>query len=192
MRLAPRAILAGVLGFAASFVVACGGGSGLLTGDQASSLNNQLDQVSTALASGSCDTVSSATSELSNAVANLPSSVNATLRNNLSQGASTVGQLARQHCHTTSTATHTETTPATTTDTTPSTPTQTTTSTPTQTTPTTPTQTTPTTPTQTTPATPTTPTGTTPTGTSGGAALGGRPKPSGGSGTGNNNGGNGQ
>ena len=49
MGYAPRALLAGGLGFAVSFLVACGGGSGLLSADQASSLNGQLDQVSSAV-----------------------------------------------------------------------------------------------------------------------------------------------
>jgi hypothetical protein len=196
MGLAHRAILAGVLGFAASVVVACGGGSGLLSGDQANSLKGQLDQVSTALASGACNNVSGAIGSFSNAVANLPSSVNATLRNNLSQGASTVAQLARQECRPAAAKPRTETTPATTTETTPATTTETTPATTTTTTPTTPTTPTNTTPTHTTttPATPTTPSGTTPTGTSGGAGLTGGTTPSGGSGTGNGNGngGNGQ
>jgi hypothetical protein len=192
MGLAHRAILAGVLGFAASVVVACGGGSGLLSGDQANSLKGQLDQVSTALASGACNDVSGALGSLSNAVANLPSSVNATLRNNLSQGATTVAQLARQECRPAATKTRTETTPATTTDTTPATTTDTTPAATTTTTPTTPTNTTPPHTTTTTPATPTTPSGTTSTGTSGGAGLNGGTTSSGGSGTGNGNGGNGQ
>jgi hypothetical protein len=191
MRLAPRAILAGVLGFAAAFVVACGGGSGLLSGGQASDLNSQLDQVSAALASGNCSGVSNATAQFSNAIVNLPNSVNVTLRNNLSQGASKVTQLARRQCRpgttdtgtTTTRATTTETTPSTTTETTPSTTTPTTTTT----TPTTTTTTTPTTPT--TPATTTTPSGTTSTGTSGGAGIGGKTSPSGGSGAGKDNGG---
>jgi hypothetical protein len=188
MRLAPRAILAGVLGFAASFVVACGGGSGLLSTNQAGGLNGPLDRVSQAIAAGDCNGVSSATNDLSNAVGNLPASVNATLRNNLSQGAATVAQLAKRECNPGNTNTDTTPTQSTPTQTTPTTHTHT------QTTPTTPThtQTTPPTPppTTTTPATTSTPSGTTPTGTSGGAGIGG-PGPSGGSGTGNNNGQNG-
>lgn len=183
MGFAHRAILAGALGFAAAFVVACGGGgSGLLSGNQADTLKSQLDQVSSELASGNCSGVSSASDELTNAVANLPNSVNATLRNNLSQGASTVARLARRQCHPAETQTHTETTPTTDTATTP--PATTTETTPATTpTTTTQTQTTPTTPhTTTTPATSTNPSGTTPTGTSGGVGLTGNP--TGGSGTG--------
>jgi hypothetical protein len=190
MRLAPRAILAGVLGFAAAFVVACGGGSGLLSGGQASDLNSQLDQVSAALASGNCSGVSNATAQFSNAIVNLPNSVNVTLRNNLSQGASKVAQLARRQCRPGTTDTGTTTTRATTTETTPSTTTETTTTTTPTTTTTTPTTTTTTTPTTpTTPATTTTPSGTTSTGTSGGAGIGGKTSPSGGSGAGKDNGG---
>jgi hypothetical protein len=185
MRYASRAVLAGALGFAAAFVVACGGGSGLLSSNDASSLNNQLDAVSSALASKNCGDVSNATSQLADEVVNLPGSLNSTLRNNLTQGVSTIAQLARRQCAnvpttpTTTTPTNTETTTTQThTNTTPTTPTNTTT------TPTTPTNTT------TTPATPTTPTGTTTSGT-GGAGLGqGNANSSGGSGTGGN--GNGQ
>jgi hypothetical protein len=190
MRLAPRAILAGVLGVAASFIVACGGGAGLLSTDQAGTLNDQLDRVSQSLATGNCTDVSSATNNLSSAVGDLPASVNATLRNNLSQGAERVAQLSARECNTANTNTDTTTTQTTTTQTTPTTHTQT------QTTPTTPThtQTTPTTPpttTATTPATTGTSPGTTTTGTSGGAGIGGNSGSSGGAGTGNGNGGNG-
>ena len=181
MRYASRAVLAGALGFAAAFVVACGGGSGLLSGNQASSLNNRLDSVSSALASKNCGDVSNATSRLADEVVNLPSSINSTLRNNLTQGVSTIAQLARQQCanvpSTPTTQTHTTTTPTITTQThtttTPSTPTNTTTTT-------TPTTTT------TTPATTSTPSGTTSTGT-GGAGVGqGNGNSSGGSGPGGN------
>jgi len=158
MRYASRAVLAGALGFAAAFVVACGGGSGLLSSNDASSINNQLDSVSSALASKNCGDVSSATSQLADDVVNLPSSINSTLRNNLTQGVSTIAQLARRQCA------NVQPTPTTQTNTTPTTPTNTNTN----------------------PATtPTTP-GTTSTGT-GGAGVGqGNGNSSGGSGTGGN------
>jgi hypothetical protein len=185
MRYASRAALAGALGFAAAFVVACGGSSGLLSGNQASNLNGQLDSVSSALASKNCGDVSNATSRLADDVVNLPSSINSTLRNNLTQGVSTIAQLARHQCA------NVPSTPA------PTTPTNTetaTTQTHTETTPTTPTNTntTPTTPTNTTttPATTTTPSGTTTTGTGGAGLDQGNGNSSGGSGTGGN--GNGQ
>src|SRR5436305_473711 len=162
MRHASRAILAGALGFAAAFVVACGGGSGLLSADQASTLTNQLNSVSSALVSKNCGNVSSAAGRLADDVINLPSSINSMLRNNLTQGVSTIAQLARRQCAnvpaTPTTQTNTTTTATTTTEThtttTPTTPTHTTTTTTTSTTPT---------GTTTTPATTSTPSGTTPT-----------------------------
>ena len=179
MRYAPRALLAGGLGFAVSFLVACGGGSGLLSADQANSLNSQLDQVSTAVVSGQCGAAADAASGLTNAVENLSGSVNATLVGNLKQGVSTVSELAARNCH-----------PQTTTPTTPTTPTTTTntTTTPTATTPSTTTSAPPTTSS----ATTTTPAGTTSTGGgTGGAGIGGgggNGGGSGGAGTGNGNG----
>jgi hypothetical protein len=182
MRYASRAVLAGALGFAAAFVVACGGSSGLLSSNDASSLNNQLDSVSSALASKNCGDVSSATSQLADDVVNLPASINSTLRNNLTQGVSTIAQLARRQCA------NVPSTPTVQTNTTPTD--TTTTQTHTETTPTTPTNTntTPTTPTNTSTSPATTPTtpGTTSTGT-GGAGVGqGAGSSSGGSGTGGN------
>jgi hypothetical protein len=179
MRLLPRALLAGGLGFTVSLVVAaCGGGSGLLSGDQANTINSQLNQISSALAAGDCRAVSSATVNLSNAVANLPSGVNPTLRSNLDQGVSTVGQLANQQCKPASTGTPTTSTSTstTTTTTTPTATSHTTTSSATTTTTPTATSTS-----ETTPSGP----GTTSTG-SGGAGIGGGA--GGGNGNGNGNG----
>lgn len=180
MRYASRAILAGALGFAAAFVVACGGGSGLLSSNDRATLNHQLDSVSSAIASKNCGEVSNATSQLADDIVNLPASLNSTLRNNLTQGVSTIAQLARHQCANVQPPPTTQTDTTTTTETT-------TTQTETNTTPTTPTNTntTPTTPTNTNTSPATTPTapGTT-TGT-GGAGLGqGNGTSSGGSGTG--------
>jgi hypothetical protein len=171
MRYLLRVILAGGLGFAAALLIAaCGGGAGLLSGDQSSTLSDQLDKVSAALAAGNCAGVSKAATALNNSAGSLPATVSVTLRNNLIQGASTVAELARRDCHQTTTA-----------DTTPTTPTATATAptaTQTTTTPTTETSTSPSTPPPTTPTTPTTPAttpttpGTTPSGGTGGAGLG--------------------
>jgi len=163
MRYAPRAILAAGLGFAVSFVVACGGGSGLLSGDQSDALSGQADQVSSAVQSGNCGAAVSASAVLNNQVQTLPVTVNPTLRRNLSQGAGTIAQLARKDCrhHTASTSSTAPSSSTTTTTTTTSTSTSTTT-------PTT------TTSTSTTSSTATTPpdTGSTST-TTGGVGLGG-------------------
>jgi hypothetical protein len=109
MRYAPRALLAGGLGFAVSFLVACGGGAGLLSGDHASQLNAKLDRVSSAVDAGQCGAASSASASLNAAVRELPPTINRTLARNLNQGASTVADLAQQDCRTRSPATTTAT-----------------------------------------------------------------------------------
>jgi hypothetical protein len=178
MRYAPRAILAAGLGFAASFVVACGGGSGLLSGDQSNALSSQADAVSSAVQAGNCGAAVNASAILSGDVQTLPVTVNSTLRSNLSQAAGTIAQLAQRDCHeqTTSTPPTTTTSASTSTSTT-----STSTSTSTSTTTTTPTTTT--TSTTTTSGTATTPTdtGTTST-TTGGVGLGGTTSTGGGNG----------
>jgi hypothetical protein len=137
MRLLPRALLAGGLGFAVSILVACGGGDGLLSSGDASSLSSKLDAVSAAVTGGQCGSAGRAVASFSQSVANLPVTVNQRLRRNLLQGASTVGVLAQHDCTTTTTpstsststttTTSTSTTPPTTTTTTPKTSTTTTT-----------------------------------------------------------------
>ena len=108
MRYLLRAILAGGLGFAVSLLIAaCGGGAGLLSSDQSSTLSNQLNQVSAAVAAGNCSGAANAANALSDSVSALPATVSATLRTNLIQGVSTVSELARKDCHQT-----TSTTPA--------------------------------------------------------------------------------
>jgi len=196
MRYAPRAILSGILGFAASFVVACGGGSGLLSGGQASNLSGQLDRISSAVAQKNCGSAASGTVALAGAVQRLPATVDATLRANLAQGVQTVSQLALRDCRpatpTTTTSSSSTTTSSTTSSSTTSTPTSTSTTTSTPTHPTSSTSTPPTTSSSAT--TPTSP-GTSSTG-SGGAGLGGSTGGIAGNGNsngnGNGNGGNAQ
>jgi hypothetical protein len=133
-----RAFLAGSLGFAVAFVVACGSQNGLLTTNQSSTLNQQLDSVSSAVSAHNCDAATSAASEFGNQVAALPSNVNTTLVANLGQGAATISELAARDCSgTTTTTSDTTATTATTTTTTNSTPLTTTTVTSTVTNPTT-------------------------------------------------------
>ena len=174
MRTALRALFAGGLGFAVSVLLAtCGGGSGLLSGAESSSLSAQLAAVSSAVNARHCEAARTAVTNFSNLVAELPPSVGPTLRRNLDQGASTVGRLAAHDCQlpaTTATPSQpnatTRTTPTrTTSSSTSSTSTATSTATSTTSTPA-PTSST------TTPATRTTPTGTTSTPSSGGAGLG--------------------
>jgi hypothetical protein len=198
MRYAPRAILAGGLGFAVSCVAACGGGAGLLSGDQSIALSGQGNEINSAVQSGDCGAAVNASSALNRDVQSLPVTVNPTLRSNLSQGAATIARLAARECRQHQAAT--TTTPPTTTTATTTPPTTTTTTTPTTTTSTTSTSTstTPTTKTTTTATTPTNPGTSLTTTTSGGVGLGGGTTTttgngnSGGTGAGNgNSGGNG-
>jgi hypothetical protein len=184
MRHLSRALLSGGLGFAVSLIAGCGGGAGLLSGDQANNLSGQLDQVSSAVSAGHCVAAQNAASSFGQAVLGLPSTVSVNLRRDLAAAANTINQSVPQQCH--------ATTPKTT---------QTTTSTPTATTQTSTTTSTPTTSTATqtssTPTTtPSTPTTTSP-GSSGGGGLSGGSGGSGGglsvggssgSGSGNGNG----
>jgi hypothetical protein len=193
MRYAPRAILAGGLGFAVSCVAACGGSAGLLSGDQSIALSGQGNEISSAVESGNCGAAINASAALGSDVQNLPVTVNPTLRRNLSQGASTIAKLAATDCrqHTASTASTPTTTSSS--SSTPSTSSSTTTSSSSTSTSTTTTSTTPTT------ATTPTDTGTSSnTTTSGGVGLGGGTTTgtgtgtTGGAGSGNSNsGGNG-
>ena len=128
MRYAPRAILAGGLGFAASCVAACGGGAGLLSADQSIALSGQGNEIDSAVQSGNCGAAINASAALNHDIQNLPVTVNPTLRSNLSQGALTISQLAgkdcRQHASTTiltpATTSSTTSTPSTSSTTTPS------------------------------------------------------------------------
>ena len=171
MRFLPRAILAGGTGFAVSLLAACGGGgNGLLSGGQASTLQGRLNQISAAVASRNCVGADRGSQALASAVLGLPNTVNVTVRQDLAQGAHTVGVLAMRDCQKTTTTTASKTSSTTTSKTSSTT---STTSSTTSTTPTT-TATTATTPTTTatTATTPTTPP-TTPTTPSGGGGLGG-------------------
>ena len=121
-----RALLAAVLGFAAAFVVACGSSSnGLLSSGQSSSIAAQLTAISNAVQAGHCGKATSASHNLTDLVAGLPSGVNQKLVANLGQGASTVQELAAKDCTTKSTSTPTVTAPTTSTQTSTATQTQT-------------------------------------------------------------------
>lgn len=116
MRFLPRALLAGGLGFAASVLVACGGSAGLLSSNQASNLNDQLDAVSSAISSGRCVDAANAALGFSESVDGLPGSVNRRLAGNLQQGAAAIRRLTVQDCRA-KTSTPTDTTPPNTTPT---------------------------------------------------------------------------
>jgi hypothetical protein len=170
MRFALKVIPIGVLGCAAALLVACGNRNGLLSGGDASNLQNALASAQSACANGQIDRAALAAQRFSDRVDGLsPRSVDRRLIANLQQGARTLEQLVAQTC--TQTTATTPTTPTTTAM-------PTTATTPTATTPTAPT--TSTAPTTTTPTTPTTSTGGgTPPGQSGGGGDAGGASPGG-------------
>lgn len=112
-----RAFLAGSLGFAVAFVVACGGGNGLLSSNQANTLNNQLSSVSAAVSAHKCGQAAAASQRFSNVVAGLPNDVNTTLIQNLGQGAATVSALAAHDCSSSSSSSSSSTSSSTSTTT---------------------------------------------------------------------------
>jgi hypothetical protein len=121
MRFGSRAFLAGGLGFAAAFAVACGGSNGLLSADESSTLSSRLDAISSAVGSGNCGAARSASAAFNTAVANLPPSVSTKLVQNLGQGAVTVSQLASHDCSATTAKTSSTSTSSTSTSSTTST-----------------------------------------------------------------------
>jgi hypothetical protein len=194
MRYIFRALLPGGLGFAvAVLVAACGGGSGLLSSAQGTSLNAQLNAVANDINAGHCSAAVADAQAFAQAVSSL-TGVTAPLVNNLKQASQPLASRAGQDCRpqqTTSVPTTTK--PKTVTSAGPTGPTGTPTTTKTTTTSTSPTTTTGST--STSPATTGTGPGTT---TSGGAGLtgsttgtgtGGSGGASAGGGNGNGNGG---
>ncbi len=129
MRYAPRAILAGGLGFAVSCVAACGGGAGLLSGDQSIALSGQGNEITAAVESGNCGAAVNASAALNSDVQNLPVTINPTLRSNLSQGATTIAKLAAKDCRQHTSTTTSIPTPTSSSSSTPSTSSSTTTTT---------------------------------------------------------------
>jgi hypothetical protein len=147
MRKLGRPLIAGLLGFAAAFLIACGDRNGLIPGSDADAIDSQLDSAQAALDSQSCAQATAAAQRAQLRIARLPASVDPKLRARLTEGANRLVTLAARDCtqpQTTETQTATTTTKTETQTTkTETQPTQT------ETQPTTPTTTTPeTTPTQ--------------------------------------------
>lgn len=151
MRSLLKALPLAVLGLAAALLVACGDRNGLLSGGQASSLQDALAAVQSACADGNPGRAAVAAQSFAERVNALPQAeVDRQLIADLQDGATTLESLVSRTCTSPVTTTATPTTSTTTTPTTSTTTTTTTTTTTEPTTPTTPTTTTtpaPTTPT---------------------------------------------
>jgi hypothetical protein len=146
-----RFVVAGALGAAAPLLVACGsGGSKLIPVANAGPLQNDFNAIANAVAGGNCAAAQSALTRAQTDAANLPATVDRTLRDRIEKGLADLAATAPTECAKNSTtATQTTTAPTTNTQTTT---TQTTTTAP-PTTTTTPPTTTTTAPTTTTPTT---------------------------------------
>jgi hypothetical protein len=118
MRSPPRALFAGLIAPLALSLAACGSSSGLLSGQQASSLRGGLDQINNALSQHDCSAAQSEAVALKARVENLPGSVNGTVRSSLTQAANKLETLVSKDCAPVSTTAQPQTTPTTTTTTT--------------------------------------------------------------------------
>lgn len=99
MRYAPRALVGGWLAAASFFVAACASTTrGLLTTQQAGTLNTTLDRISHTFNDHDCVTAQAEAETLRTRIAQLPRSVSPTVRNALSAGALTVEQYVVQDC----------------------------------------------------------------------------------------------
>ena len=139
MGLGSRALTAGGLASAAAFIVGCGTQSpikGALSQSANRTIVADLSAVSNAVSDGSCAKARSALSMLDATLSNLPSSTNAQLVRNLTQGSTTLKTLALQECSAgqPTTSTSSSTTSSTSTSTSSTTPTTITTTTTTTTT----------------------------------------------------------
>lgn len=146
-RFAAALVVAALLGLAVPFLAACGGSDKLLPADQATALDQALQQVADGTASGDCQAAVAALKTAQNAYADLPSSTDPRLKARLGDGIAQLAKTVPTQCRANKPQTTTTTAPTTSTTTTPTT--TSTTTTPTTTTTTTPTTTT-TTPTTTT------------------------------------------
>lgn len=97
MGFAKKAFVAAGVGFAAALLVGCGSSSGLLSASEASTLRNELNHVSIALAADQCGSAEQWLSDFQNKLASL-GGVNSTLLDNLTQGATTTERLTENQC----------------------------------------------------------------------------------------------
>jgi TolA-binding protein len=109
MGFAHKAFVAAGVGFAAAVLVGCGSSGGsLLSGSQANNLTAQLNRVSDALNAQDCSQAQQYLQDFQSSVENM-GGVNATLINDLDQGANTIQSLANRECHTVTTPKKTRT-----------------------------------------------------------------------------------
>jgi hypothetical protein len=166
-----RLLLAGTLGLATAFVIACGSsGRGLISSADAGPLKTDFDNVASAVSAGDCGATRTALDQARSDLNNLPPTVDPRVRDKLARGLANLDRNARGQCRQNRTQPTSTVTAPTSTQTTPST------------------QTTAPPPTSTQAPPPSTAPTTTQTTTTGGSGDGGTPAPGGGGGNGGNGG----
>lgn len=83
---------------AAAGLVACGSSASLIPSSDAAKLERQLASLQKSVNGGECDAADAAVAELTNAVANLPKSVDTKLRDTLHRGVANLAARAPQAC----------------------------------------------------------------------------------------------
>ena len=97
MRLLPQ-LAALVLGAAAAYLVACGGDDNLIPPSDASRVENALNEVAADYRAGRCQAAEAALAKARGALLNLPSSVDARLRDRLRAGIANLGERVPATC----------------------------------------------------------------------------------------------
>jgi len=97
MRLLPL-LAAPLLGAAAAYLVACGGNDNLIPASDASRVQNALDEVQADYRAGRCQDAEAAVAKAKGALLNLPSSVDARLRDRLEAGVANLGKRVPASC----------------------------------------------------------------------------------------------
>jgi hypothetical protein len=112
-----RTLLVAALCLGALALSACGSDKHLIPGTDATQITKSLDALQASIKAAKCDNVGTDLGNVSRAVANLPTSVDADLRNRLKRGVASLQSRALTACEAVNTIT--ETTPAVTTQQTP-------------------------------------------------------------------------
>jgi hypothetical protein len=97
MRLLPQ-LAALLLGAAAAYLVACGGDENLIPPSDASRVENALNEVAADYRAGRCQAAEAALAKARGALLNLPSSVDARLRDRLRAGIANLGERVPATC----------------------------------------------------------------------------------------------
>jgi TolA-binding protein len=93
-----RLLLAGSLGAGCALLVACGGGKSLIPASNAGPLSGDFDAIATAVSNGDCSATRTALNRAQHDLDALPTSVDAGLRQRISDGLSNLQSTAPTQC----------------------------------------------------------------------------------------------